>query len=120
VRYFLDPRFRGRAARPPPDSTEEQAHELPARAPNDWQVTVRGDAPPWPARAAPDAPASQAEPDRLGGLDRPATSSAQDTESRVPDNVWAGYFPDEPAQGVTSEDDEPDAVGAPERKDLPV
>ncbi len=120
VRYFLDPRFKGRAGQPPPDSAEEQARELPARAPNDWQVTVRGDAPPWPARAAPDAPPSQAEPDRLGASERPATSSSPDARSQGPDDVWARYFPDAPAEGVTPEDAEPAAVGAPERKDLPV
>ena len=39
---------------------------------------------------------------------------------RQPHDVWAGYFPDEPAEGATAEDAEPHAVGPPARKDLPV
>jgi hypothetical protein len=37
VRYFLDPRFQGRDALPPPDRAEEQARERLGFAANDWE-----------------------------------------------------------------------------------
>jgi type IV secretion system protein VirD4 len=37
VRYFLDPRFRGRGGLPPPDSTAEQCREIPRRVASDWK-----------------------------------------------------------------------------------
>ena len=37
VRYFLDPRFRGRGGLPPPDGLAEQARELPERVASDWE-----------------------------------------------------------------------------------
>jgi type IV secretion system protein VirD4 len=40
VRYFLDRRFRDRAAQPPPDSAEEQARELVERPSSDWDAHV--------------------------------------------------------------------------------
>jgi type IV secretion system protein VirD4 len=40
VRYFLDPRFKGRSARPPPDTAQEQQRELPARVTGDWEGLV--------------------------------------------------------------------------------
>jgi type IV secretion system protein VirD4 len=42
VRYFLDPRFKGRAGLPAPDGPSEQARELPTRVPNDWDGVVVG------------------------------------------------------------------------------
>jgi len=36
VRYFLDPRFEGRAGLPAPDRPEEQTKELIGNVPNDW------------------------------------------------------------------------------------
>ena len=50
VRYFLDPRFRDRAALPPPDSAEEQARELLTRPESDgsrsFAASEVGDPPP--------------------------------------------------------------------------
>ena len=40
VRYFLDPRFQGRAGRPPPESAEEQARELLPHVRSDWDGLV--------------------------------------------------------------------------------
>ncbi|HEV3189560.1 MAG TPA: IncP-type conjugal transfer protein TraG, partial [Polyangiaceae bacterium] len=37
VRYFLDPRFRGRDKLPPPDRPEEQARELCGKVASDWE-----------------------------------------------------------------------------------
>ncbi len=61
VRYFLDPRFKGRDGLPPPDSPEEQARELPATVRNDWEGM----------RAAPAAPRPDAQP-ALGAPSAPA------------------------------------------------
>ncbi len=36
VRYFLDPRFKGRDGLPTPDSPEEQARELVGNVPSEW------------------------------------------------------------------------------------
>jgi type IV secretion system protein VirD4 len=38
VRYYLDPRFRGRDELPRPDSPEEQAAELLPRVPSEWEA----------------------------------------------------------------------------------
>ncbi|MGD0679895.1 MAG: type IV secretory system conjugative DNA transfer family protein [Polyangiaceae bacterium] len=40
VRYFLDPRFKGRDALPPPDRPEQQARELLGSVTGDWDGTV--------------------------------------------------------------------------------
>jgi type IV secretory pathway TraG/TraD family ATPase VirD4 len=42
VRYFLDPRFRGRDALSPPDLPEQQAKELLGAVDNDWDGLVAG------------------------------------------------------------------------------
>ena len=119
VRYFLDPRFKGRSGLLPPDGPAEQERELPARAPNDWQDCVPVPALAFAPPPAPDATASHAERDSHGALEEPA-APARDMESKAPHDVWAGYFPDEAADGATPEDSEPAALAAPERKDLPV
>ncbi len=76
--------------------------------PGDWQENVPRDALSFPPGTAPGATASYAEPDSHGVLDSPA-EPAQDTESKVPHDVWAGYFPDEAEEVATPEDAETDA-----------
>ncbi|MGA2451538.1 MAG: IncP-type conjugal transfer protein TraG [Polyangiaceae bacterium] len=120
VRYFLDPRFKGRGGLPPPDRPDEQARELPPRAPNDWQENVPRDALPLPPPTAPDAAATPTEPQPHVPLDERETSVPQDAESTAEHDVWAGYFPDEPAEGSPPEGAEPKAAAKPERNDLPV
>jgi type IV secretion system protein VirD4 len=51
VRYFLDPRFKGRDALAPPDRPEEQARELRGYGTGDWDGIVE------PPRSAPSSPA---------------------------------------------------------------
>jgi type IV secretion system protein VirD4 len=41
VRYFLDPRFRGRDTLPPPETPDEQASELPHRGPSEWEAAIQ-------------------------------------------------------------------------------
>jgi type IV secretion system protein VirD4 len=120
VRYFLDPRFKGRGGLPPPDRPDEQARELPARAPNDWQENVLRAALPLPPPTAPDPIATPTEPEPHIALNEREASEPQDAESTAERDVWAGYFPDEPLEGSTSEAAEPKAAAQPERKDLPV
>ena len=120
VRYFLDPRFKGRDGLPPPDRPDEQARELPPRAPNDWQENVLRAALPLPPPTAPDPIATPTEPEPHIALNEREASEPQDAESTAERDVWAGYFPDEPAEGSPPEAPEPKAAAQPERKDLPV
>ena len=46
VRYFLDPRFKGRDALPPPDRPEEQAREVVGSVTDDWDGVGVGPHPP--------------------------------------------------------------------------
>ena len=122
VRYFLDPRFKGRGGLPPPDRPDEQARELLPRAPSEWPDCERiaSEAAPRPPPTAPDPIATPTEPEPHVALDERETSVPQDAESTADHDVWAGYFPDEPLEGSTSEAAEPKAAAQPERKDLPV
>jgi type IV secretion system protein VirD4 len=67
VRYFLDPRFKGRDGMPTPDAPEEQRRELPPAVPNDWVGHVV--APP----AAPSSP--EASPLPVQTVDPPSAST---------------------------------------------
>jgi type IV secretion system protein VirD4 len=65
VRYFVDPRFRDRAGRPPPDAPEEQARELLAPRPSEWaaHMVPAASAPPVVMSApAPAPPAPSVAP----------------------------------------------------------
>ncbi len=122
VRYFLDPRFKGRGGLPPPDRPDAQARELLPRASNKWLdcERVACDAAPCPPPTAPDAAATPTEPEPHIALDQPEASLSQNAESTAEHDVWAGYFPDEAPEGSTPEGAEPEAAAQPERKDLPV
>jgi len=120
VRYFLDPRFNGRGGLPPPDRPDEQARELPPRAPNDWHEHVFRDALPLPPPTAADPITTPTEPEPYVALDEREASVPKDAESTAEHDVWAGYFPDQPAEGSPPEAAEPKAAAQPERKDLPV
>jgi len=100
VRYFLDPRFKGRDQLPPPDAPEEQAQERLAPAPSVWD---RIDAPFPPSQ--PSAPANVPSPTALrlnpwraadAPADGPTTTAA---DAAVPTatttdaiDAWAGFF----------------------------
>ena len=71
--YYADPRFKGRAKLPPPNSPTEQAAELPAPRPTDWTGVVRSQ----PA-AAPDAvPAPEAASSRQPPRKKAQSAAAQ-------------------------------------------
>ena len=123
VRYFLDPRFKGRGGLPPPDRPDEQARELLARAPSEWLdgACVAGDAAPCPSPSAPpDAAGTPTEPEPHVALDEPEASLSPDAESAAPHDVWTGYFRGEAPEGSSPEGAEPEAAAPPERKNLPV
>ena len=122
VRYFLDPRFMGRGGLPPPDRPDEQARELLPRAPSEWMDCERiaSEAAPRPPPTAPDPIATPTEPEPHVALDERETSVPQDAESTADHDVWAGYFPDEPAEGSPPEAPEPKTAAQLGRKDLPV
>ena len=89
VRYFLDPRFRDRAGRLPPDSAEEQARELlPPRA-SEWAAHVLGPAPAATratAAAAPSSPAASAAREwmQVVQAEIPRAEKSEASEARSP------------------------------------
>jgi type IV secretory pathway TraG/TraD family ATPase VirD4 len=110
VRYFLDPRFKGRGGLPPPDRPEEQSRELPPRAPSDWDGLV----------VAPDSEASPAgasdgaqEPPRP-----PAAPSSDPSAIDADQDVWDRLVAaaSEPPHKDPSDDDSQST----EPKDLPL
>ena len=122
VRYFLDPRFKGRGGLPPPDRPDEQARELPPRGPSGWldgECIAKGAAP-CPSPTAPDAAGAPTEPEPQVALDEREASPSPDAESAAPRDVWTGYFPGEAREGSTPGGAEPEAAAQPERKNLPV
>ena len=122
VRYFLDPRFKGRGGLPPPDRPDEQARELPPRGPSGWldgECIAKGAAP-CPSPTAPDAAGAPTEPEPQVALDEREASPSPDAESAAPRDVWTGYFPGEAPEGSRPEGAEPEAAAQPERKNLPV
>lgn len=99
VRYFLDPRFRGRDGRRPPDGPAEQARELLERRPSDWEH-LRA------AAAADDRPVpndhSALPPPKVPTTDAPAAPP-----DAAPANGWGGYFKhaDAPEEATSSSDE---------------
>jgi type IV secretion system protein VirD4 len=97
VRYFLDRRFRDRAGRPPPHSREEQARELLARVPSDWEGLVVG-APPEAGDSLSSATmASRSGHQAEGPAGAPLPVAAND--------VWESLFaPHRPLAAAETED----------------
>ena len=113
VRYFLDPRFKGRGGLPPPDTAQEQERELPVRTPGDWEGLARA---PLPEELSPLAAAqASGEP----AIADPSEAS-QPAFAHVAESVWDSFFASE---HPTASADEPldcgDAAST-ERKDLPL
>ena len=108
VRYFLDPRFKGRGGLPPPDGPHEQARELPSKVGDDWQgrLVVGG----LVDEVGPPVDASDAE----------GHSLPPGPEVRALENVWASFFDAAQPQSSASPDADPDQQPAAGKKDLPV
>ena len=122
VRYFLDPRFKGRGGLPPPDRPDEQARELLPRAPSEWldREQVAKGAAPCPPPTAPDPAARPTEPEPHAALGEAEASVSADAESSALHDVWTGYFCAESPEGPTPEGAEPEGEAQPQRKILPV
>jgi type IV secretion system protein VirD4 len=110
VRYFLDPRFRGRDQIPAPDSAETQARELLPPAPHDW-LGLRA-APPLAAGATDAAavPGARDAAPRLVDGDLAVPTSPTGEVLGAGANLWAGYFESGPPENAAgdSEKDAPD------------
>jgi type IV secretion system protein VirD4 len=87
VRYFLDPRLQDRAALRPPDTPEEQARELPARSPGDWETPAA--TPPEDPSPPPEPPADLPAPTAPGPV---PTSPAADPASTDPTDPEAPFL----------------------------
>jgi type IV secretion system protein VirD4 len=85
VRYFIDPRFKDRGGRPPPDTAQEQQRELPPPVAGDWEGLV----------AAPlsEAPSPSARLDAAGepAVAEPAGASSEPS-THVVKSVWKSFF----------------------------
>jgi type IV secretion system protein VirD4 len=108
VRYFIDRRFRDRAGRPPPDRAGEQASELLARVPSDWNGVVV-QAPPAAGIAAPKL-APGAPPEGRGRLGAPQSLPV------AAEDAWEGFFE---ARTPDSSAEADDASGASTPKSQP-
>ena len=112
VRYYLDRRFRGRDKVPAPDRPEDQARELLAAAPNDWEG-LRAEPPPVPTEAAPGA-----GPQLAASAPSFAQNGASSESAPPAADVWAGFFDGRDADAAASDDpgdshlsDDPDPEG---------
>ena len=130
VRYFLDPRFKGRDALPPPDRPEEQAREMVGLVANDWDGV--GVAPPplsepsSPGISLPEIgmasdgpPASDGVPART---DRTATSQApahKEAAGAFAEDVSEPFFAAQgPSSRAAQEANAPDSPTA--EKEIPL
>jgi type IV secretion system protein VirD4 len=125
VRFFLDPRFSGRAGLPTPERPVDQATELPAPIANDWERPI---VPPSAVAASittASVLAPPGVPTILPGADGAAGSSegsglvpqAVDTATA---SVWKGFFPgteESPSSDRQPEEPEPEN---PTPEDLPL
>jgi type IV secretion system protein VirD4 len=110
VRYFLDRRFRDRAARPPPDSPHEQARELLAQVPSDWDGLVVGAV----------AQAAQSPSSCIGAAPGDGNHPAAPPPQASPDsaqNAWAGFFGTSESPPASPEADASDSSNP--NKDFP-
>jgi type IV secretion system protein VirD4 len=98
VRYFLDPRFKGRDGRPPPDRPDEQARELPPRQPSEWDGMI-AKAPQGPPVTAPLDPT--AEGTAATGA---SPSAAPPTPPIDAADAWEGFLPAPQADEPTTDD----------------
>ena len=126
VRYFLDPRFRGRDALAPPDRLEEQAKELLGVVGNDWDGLVKDSsgessgehaeihASPTSSTSSTSSATSADAEFANDGEARDQTGSPEEGPAGAVEDVWADFFeslPDAPASSdgdVARESNEPE------------
>jgi type IV secretion system protein VirD4 len=85
VRYFLDPRFKDRGGRPPPDTAQEQQRELPARVSGDWEGLVAAPLPEAPSPLEVAGEPTVAEP----------AGASPEPSAHVVESVWKSFFASE-------------------------
>jgi type IV secretory pathway TraG/TraD family ATPase VirD4 len=117
VRYFLDPRFKGRDGLPTPDRPEEQARELLGAVRSDWDglvITSNGE-------SAPEVPPGSSEtPSPFSNVTAVATAPPGEgavrgplpTAPRASDETWDTFFDgapvDEPESASPADESKPD------------
>ena len=113
VRYFLDPRFKGRGGLPPPDTTEEQRRELPARVTGDWEDLIAAPLPEEPSPLA--ALEASGEPAIADPSGASPEASAHDVES-----LWVSFFANKDRLASASEPLDSKGAASTQRKGLPL
>jgi type IV secretion system protein VirD4 len=124
VRYFVDPRFAGRDGLPPPAAGAEQAAELLARAPSDWEGLVIA------------APVHGSEKDpNFEGTSPASGSTAKASEAMVDTEIaqlaaaategestdaWAGFFTKSEPSSRSENQGVEEASSSPSTEDLPI
>ena len=127
VRYFLDPRFKGRDALPPPDGREEQARELLGVVASDWETRDVGSPASKPAnRAVPPPSVASGQPGDANvgdvaseGMDGVRVAALEAPVDSGLDDLWEGFFdaPDSATEAAEAVE-RPGASAA--AKDLPI
>jgi hypothetical protein len=113
VRYFLDPRFKGRDGRPPPDKPEEQARELLARLPNDWDGLIATP----PSCEPPASPTLSVSGE--SAIAEPAVASPE-APPGVVENVWNGFFAKQDSPTSDGEGADSGEASSADAKELPL
>jgi type IV secretion system protein VirD4 len=113
VRYFLDPRFKGRGGLPPPDTAREQERELPLRVTGDWEGLARAPLPEESSRlAAVEASGEPAIADSSGVF--------PEASAHVVESLWESFFANKDRPTSPNEPLDSGDAASTERKDLPL
>jgi type IV secretion system protein VirD4 len=114
VRYFLDPRFKGRDGLPTPDSPAAQARELLGTVRHDWEGMALTSAP-TPA-SAPDPAIRPAEP----GSNPPTATGSTEPAATSPspaaniEEAWAGFFGEQANSAPLDDSSAPESAPKPD------
>jgi type IV secretion system protein VirD4 len=97
VRYYLDPRFRGRDKLAPPDTPEQQARELLPPLSNDWHG-LRAVMPAAASATAASPPSTLSDAAAPQDADAAAAApAAGEVASIAGAHVWEGFFETDPS-----------------------
>jgi type IV secretion system protein VirD4 len=113
VRYFLDPRFKGRGGLPPPDTAEEQERELPLRVTGDWEDLIATPLPEEPSPLA--AVEASGEP----AITDPSGASPE-ASAHVVERLWESFFANKDRPTSATEPLDSKGAASTQRKGLPL
>jgi type IV secretion system protein VirD4 len=113
VRYFLDPRFKDRGGRPPPDTAQEQQRELPPPVTGDWEGLVAA-----PRREEP-SPLAAVEASGEPAVADPVGDSPE-VSAHVVESVWKSFFVSEDRKATADQRLDSGDAASTKRKDLPL